>query len=61
MKKYTFEVIENDKGELSFRSKVDGFHGFEVLGFLDWKRDDIMRQIRKDIEPTIVSREVVDD
>lgn len=61
MKKYVLEVTEDEKGGLRFQSLCEGFHGFEVLGFLDWKLEDIRAQLREGVKPDDVERRVVDE
>lgn len=59
MKKYVLEVTEDDQGKLRFDSLCEGFHGFEVLGFLDWKLEDIRAQLRDGFRPDEVERRVI--
>jgi hypothetical protein len=56
MKRFFFEVTQDDDGFLSFNSQGEGFHTFEALGFIEWKREDIMAQIRGEITPDKVVR-----
>lgn len=59
MKKYALEVTEDEQGKLRFDSLCEGFHAFEVLGFLDWKAEDIRTQVREGIRPDEVERRVI--
>ena len=61
MKRYSLEVTEDDNGRVSMKTISDGFHGFEVLGFLDFKIEDVRRQLRQDFAPDQISRQVVVD
>jgi hypothetical protein len=61
MAKYTFEVVRDENGNLFMKSTSDGFLGFEVLGFLDFKCDDIRRQLRDEIAPDYIERTVIGD
>ena len=40
---FSFTIIE-DK-ELKLSSTNDGFSSIELLGFIDWKREDILMQM----------------
>lgn len=59
MKKYVLEVTLDDQDKLSINSTCEGFHGFEVLGFLDWKAEDIRAQLRDGFRPDEVERRVI--
>jgi len=60
MKYYKLEITCDDDGNnLSIKGEASGFRGFEILGFLDWKREDIIAQIRGAVKPDIVERTVV--
>ena len=65
MKKFTFvyEQIETEDGaKHRSSSSCDGFNGIELLGILDWKRDDILQQLHAKIVPDEVKRSfIVDD
>jgi len=52
-KKYTLEVIHKKNGQMCFNATNDGFHAFELLGFLEMKKIDIIKQIKGEIEPDI--------
>lgn len=61
MQRYELVVERAADGSLSINSSNDGFLPFELLGFLDFKADDIRRQIRSEFVPEIVSRKVIID
>lgn len=44
-KKFTLIVETNDDGTLNIIGENEGFNAFEVLGFLDLKRQDVLDQI----------------
>lgn len=56
MKRFWFEAKMTDDGMIHFNSEGEGFHTFEVLGFLDWKREDIIGQIRGEVKPDVIKR-----
>ena len=62
--KYVF-IYEREKHEdgtstCTARTENDGFNPLELLGILDWKRDDIFRQMRGEITPTVVARNIIE-
>ena len=59
MKRFAFEMTENDNGLLSFKSENDGFNGLELMAALQWKIDDIRQQLRGEVKPDIVERKRV--
>ena len=58
MKKYVLEVTLDENG-LRVKSECDGFWGVEVLGFLEWKRDDVVRQLNREIRPDVIVRDII--
>lgn len=44
-KKYTMIVEATENSELNIRGENEGFNAFEILGFLDFKRQDVLDQI----------------
>jgi len=57
MKSYTLEVTADDNGHnLIIKGTTNGFSAFELLGFLDWQREDIIAQTKGDIKPDYVER-----
>lgn len=58
MKKYTLEITHDESG-LKIHSECDGFFGYELLGFLEWEKDDIIRQLKGEIRPDVIARNVV--
>lgn len=61
MRKYALEITENEDKVLSFKSENDGFNAFELLGFLTIKKEDILKQVRGEIKPDTITRNVVKD
>ncbi len=63
MQKYVFiyEREENEDGSAKCRmhSENDGFNQLELLGILEWKRDDVLRQLNGEIKPENVTRHIV--
>ena len=56
-KKFTIHyTIKDDK--LSIETKNDGFYPFEIIGMMQWKINDIIRQMAGDIQPDIIKREL---
>jgi len=60
MKTYYLKVIQKN-GETHIESESDGFNGFEILAFLNWKSDDIMKQLSGEFKPDIAKRTYVQD
>lgn len=62
MKKYVmiFEETEKD-GDCMVRSHGtnEGFSALEVLGILEWKRNDVLRQLNGEIKPENVTRQII--
>lgn len=52
MGKYTMTVTTDGEG-FKIDSEVDGINALEILGILDFKRNDIMQQINGEIKPDI--------
>jgi len=59
-KHFIFEVTEVD-GRLTFKSEGNGFFIYEALGFLEWKKADLLGQIAGTIKPDVVSRTCIID
>lgn len=61
-KKYTLKVVQNDKG-LNMTRTNDGFTGFEILGFLELTKNEIMMRMRDETNDNIfkIKRQVVVD
>lgn len=51
-KKYILTVTQDENG-LDFSATNDGFHAFELIGFLEVKKQDIYLQIKGEIKPEI--------
>lgn len=45
MKKYTIEIMEDDK-KISMSRKNDGFNAIELIGFLEMTKDDLINQFK---------------
>jgi len=60
MKTYYMKVTQKD-GETQIESESDGFSGFEVLAFIEWKKQDIISQLNGDFKPDIVKRKYIED
>jgi arginine decarboxylase-like protein len=60
-KEYILTVTRNDDGNIHMESTNDGFTGFEVLGFLSLKQEDIMSQLRGQVRPDKITRKVITD
>lgn len=56
MKYYTFVIKQTDEGKLTFRGTCKGFNSFEIIGFLERKKQDIMQQITGEIKPDFVRK-----
>ena len=59
IKTYTIEH-EYKEGMFYVRRKNDGFDPFELLGILEELQLDILKQIKGEIKPTVIKREVVE-
>lgn len=59
MKKYVFNVEEQENGKLRFSSTNNGFSGFEVLGILERKKQDILDQLSGKIKPETIERKII--
>lgn len=58
---YTITMTtDNATGRTEIESVNDGFPALELLGLLDWKRDDIIKQLRGAIIPDKVKRTVIE-
>lgn len=59
-KKYTLTAIVED-GKLRVASENSGFDSMELLGLLDWKREDVISQIKGNFVPDEVKRTLITD
>ena len=59
MKKFVLEVTE-EKKEMAFKSRCEGFNCLEILGILERKKTDIMQQMEGLIKPDFIKREYVE-
>ena len=60
-KVYTIEVKIYSDGTSNMKRTCDGFHFYELLGILDFTRDEILEQIKGTIKPDIIERRVIVD
>jgi hypothetical protein len=60
MKKYILEIKLDNEG-LSCSTENDGFNVIELIGILEWKKNDIFKQIIDEIKPDMVSRKCIKD
>lgn len=58
-KKYRLAITLGENGKLDVSSSNDGFNAFELLGFLDFKANDIREQIKGNVKPDIIERTVI--
>ena len=56
MEKYFIFEVKETEGELHFRSEGCGFNIFEALGFIEWKKRDLIEQQLGIVKPDVVSR-----
>ena len=59
-KKYTLTAIVED-GKLRVASENSGFNSMELLGLLDWKREDVISQVKGNLVPDEVKRTQLKD
>lgn len=58
---YTITMTtDNATGRTEIESVNDGLPALELLGLLDWKREDIIKQLRGAIIPDTVKRTVIE-
>lgn len=58
---YTITMTtDNVTGRTEIESVNDGLPALELLGLLDWKREDIIKQLRGAIIPDTVKRTVIE-
>jgi hypothetical protein len=60
-KKWITEIIEYEDGTSEMKRTNFGFNATELLGVLEFTREDIYKQIRGDIHPDIVKRTIVEE
>jgi hypothetical protein len=59
--KYTI-VIEKDKeGKVSMNRINEGFNPFELVGWVEFIKDDLLSQIAEGMKPDIVRKKYLDD
>lgn len=63
-RKYTLicePIIRDGEERITYKSENVGFSAIEILGMLDWKREDVLRQMRGEVKPDIITRTLVID
>jgi hypothetical protein len=60
MKRWVYEVIENDEGKISMNRDNDGFNLFELIGFSEVLHYDLMAYIRGDTKIDVIRRTATD-
>jgi hypothetical protein len=60
MKRFVFEVTMDNK-HFSCSTENDGLSAIELIGILEWKKNDIFKQMIGEIKPDIVSRKLIKD
>ncbi len=58
-KYFLIRISETENGTLKISSRNDGFTPLELIGLLSYKKDDIMAQMKGEIKPDIIERELV--
>jgi hypothetical protein len=58
-KYFLIRISENENGTLKISSRNDGFTPLELIGLLSYKMDDIMAQMKGEIKPDVIERELV--
>lgn len=53
---FEFRVERKSDGRIYFSSKGDGMTTMEVIGFLHWKLDDVLKQFQGQIQPEQIQR-----
>jgi hypothetical protein len=59
MKKKFILVVCNNGDTLQVHSKNDGYTSLEIIGLLDFKKNDIIKQICGEVKPDVIKRTVV--
>ena len=57
--KYTVEHITYNDGTTAMSRTNDGFTAFELIGILEYSKDEIINQIKGNIKPETVKRKVI--
>ena len=57
--KYTVEHITYNDGTTAMSRINDGFTAFELMGILEYSKDEIINQIKGNINPETVKRKVI--
>jgi hypothetical protein len=60
-KSWLVEIIKYNDGTAEIHKVNTGFTAYELLGIAEFNRVDIIEQLRGNIKPDIIKREVVDD
>ena len=58
---YTITMTtDSDTGRTQIDKVNDGFDALQLLGLLDWSREDVIAQLRGKIKPDTVKRTVIE-
>lgn len=60
-KVWTITINTDSDGVQTMKRVNDGFNPMELLGIIDFVKDDIMAQVRGKIKPDVVERTIVKD
>jgi hypothetical protein len=61
MKKTYTITIETENEKMNMHRVNDGFNAFELLGLLEIARSEILQQLKGEIKPDFIKRDVVED
>ena len=53
-------TTDNATGRTQIDKVNDGFDALQLLGLLDWSREDVIAQLRGKVTPDVVKRTVVE-
>lgn len=59
-KTYIIECFTSKDGVTTMSRKIDGFTPLELLGVLELTRSEILAQMRGEIKPDIIKRQVIE-
>lgn len=60
-KVWTITINTDSDGVHTMKRVNDGFNPMELLGIIDFVKDDIMAQVRGKIKPDVVERTIIKD
>lgn len=61
VKKWHIEITTFDDGSTEMMRTNDGFNPIELLGLLSFAHQDIVNQIKGEIKPDVIKRNVIKD